>query len=128
MVMDIDTKMEAGDRIQVGWINWREMSGVLSDKGISKLKGYKVCRTVMRPARLQAKETVVFKITNFTWMEGVAMRMLKWMCGVTQKDHLQNEYIRETLKVTNVSSKIQEGKLRWFGYIETMNNTWEESG
>lgn len=42
------------------------------------------------------------------------MRMLKWMSGVTRKD--KNEVITGTVKVTNVSKKMQEVWLRWFSH------------
>ena len=42
------------------------------------------------------------------------MRRLIWMCGVTRKDEIRNEYIR----VANTSSKVTERRLEWFGHLK----------
>ena len=38
---------------------------------------------------------------------------MRWMCGVTKLDRIRNERIRVTTKVTEVSKKEQEIKLKW---------------
>ena len=44
------------------------------------------------------------------------MRMLRWQCGVTLKDRVRNEYIRGSLKIAPISTKVKETRLRWYGY------------
>ena len=44
-------------------------------------------------------------------MNVAEMKMLRWMCGVTRKDRIRNEKIRGTLKVGEISSKMQERRL-----------------
>ena len=39
------------------------------------------------------------------------------MWGVTLRDRVRNEHIRGSVKVTEVSKKVQEARLRWFGHI-----------
>ena len=51
-------------------------------------------------------------------LEVAEMRMLRWMCGLTRKDRVRNERIRETVKVGPMGKKIQESRLRWFGHVE----------
>ena len=50
-------------------------------------------------------------------MDVVEMNMLKWMVGVTRRDRIRNGYIRVTVKVTEISKKIQESRLRWYGHL-----------
>ena len=50
-------------------------------------------------------------------MDVAEMRMLRWMVGVTRRDRIRKEYIRGTVKVTEISKKIQESILRWYGNL-----------
>ena len=50
-------------------------------------------------------------------MDVAEMRMLRWMCGVTREDRIRNEYVRGSVKVVEISKKVQEGRLRWYGHI-----------
>ena len=104
-------------RVQSGWNNWRSASGVLCDRRVPlKLKG-KFHRTVIRPAMLYGTETASMKKTEEKRMDVAEMRMLRWMSGVTREDRIRNEYIRGSTKVIEVSKKVQEGRLRWYGHL-----------
>ena len=108
---------EIKSRIQSGWKNWREVSGVLCDRKVPvKLKG-KVYKTAVRPAMLYGIEGLPVKKTDENRLNVAEMRMLRWMCGVTKKDRIRNEYIRGTVKVIEVSKKAQEARLRWYGHV-----------
>ena len=45
------------------------------------------------------------------------MRMLSWMSGVTKLDRIRNERIRATTKVGEISNKVQESRLKWYGHV-----------
>ena len=45
------------------------------------------------------------------------MRMLRWMSGVTKVDRIRNERIRGTTKVGEISTKVQESRLMWYGHV-----------
>ena len=45
------------------------------------------------------------------------MKMLRWTSGVTKLDRIRNERIRGTIKVTEISKKIQERRLQWYGHV-----------
>ncbi|XP_026679257.1 uncharacterized protein LOC113467333 [Diaphorina citri] len=46
------------------------------------------------------------------------MRLLRWSCGVTRLDRIRNEIIRSKIKVTEISKKIQERRLQWYGHVQ----------
>ena len=50
-------------------------------------------------------------------MTVAGMRMLHWMCRVTKKDKVRNELIRGTVKVADISLKIQERRMKWYGHV-----------
>ena len=43
--------------------------------------------------------------------------MLRWMSGVTKLDRIRNEIIRGTTKVGEISKKVQESRLTWYGHV-----------
>ena len=45
------------------------------------------------------------------------MRILRWMSGVTKLDRIRNERIRGTTKVGEISKKVQESRLKWYGHV-----------
>ena len=108
---------EINHRIQAGWNNWKKVSGVLCDKRISiKTKG-KIYKTCVRPAAMYGSETWPLKKAEENKLNSNEMRMLRWMSGVTKRDMIRNERIRGTTKVTEISKKIQERRLVWYGHV-----------
>ena len=45
------------------------------------------------------------------------MRMLRWMCRVTKLDKIRNERIRGTTKEGEITKKVQERRLEWYGHV-----------
>ena len=45
------------------------------------------------------------------------MRMLQWMCGVTKLDKIRNERIRGATIVGEITKKVQERRLKWYGHV-----------
>ncbi|KAL1450513.1 hypothetical protein WDU94_002867 [Cyamophila willieti] len=96
---------EIAHRVAAAWLNWKRITGVLCDKKMNlKMKG-KVYKTVKR-------------------LEVAEMRMLRWSCGVTRLDRIRNEVIRNKMKVTEVSKKIQERRLQWHGHVERRDENY----
>ena len=104
-------------RVQSGWNNWERVYGVLCDRRMNvKIKG-KVYRTVVRPALIYRAETWALKKAHENKLDVAEMRMLRWMCGVTKLDKIRNERIRGTTKVGEITKKVQERRLKWYGHV-----------
>lgn len=109
---------EINHRVNCGWMNWRRLSAVLCDRKISgNMKG-RLYKRVVRPALMYGAETWAITKAQERKLEVAEMRMLRWMCGLTRRDRVRNERIRETVKVGPLGKKVQESRLRWFGHVE----------
>ena len=112
---DLDAEMT--HRIQTGWQNWKRVSGILCDRRISLRVNGKVYKTVVRPGMMYGAETWAVKKAQEKKLDVAEMRMLRWMSGVTKLDRIRNERIRGTTKVGEISKKVQESRLKWYGHV-----------
>jgi len=106
------------NRIKAAWSKWREVSGVVCDKNMSKRVKGKVYKTMIRPVLMYGAETWALRKKDEVLLERTEMRMLRWILGVSLKDKLRNEDIRNRLEVVNIKEKVREARLRWFGHVE----------
>ncbi|XP_047492047.1 uncharacterized protein LOC125041254 [Penaeus chinensis] len=84
---DGGVEAEISRRIQSGWNNWKKMAGVMCDK---------IHRTVIQPAMLYGLETVPQTKKATRRLEEVAeMKMCRWACGLTIRDRMRNDEMRE---------------------------------
>ena len=115
--MDGSEEREVTIRIQAEWKNWRDVLGVLCDRRIPvQLKG-KVYKTVVRSAMMYGMMAIPIKKVNEKRMNVAERKMLRWMSGVTRRDRIPNMRIRGTVKVAELSKKVQEARLRWYGHV-----------
>jgi hypothetical protein len=115
---DGDIDEDLNHRIKVGWLKWRQASGILYDPRMPlKLKG-RFYRTTIRPAMLYGAECWPTKRRHVQQLSVAEMRMLRWICGNTRRDRVRNDDIRERLEVAPVEEKLVQHHLRWFGHIQ----------
>ena len=76
-----------------------------------------VYKTVVRPAMKDDAETWAMKKAQEKKLDVAEMTMLRWMSGVTKLDGIRNERIRGTTKVGEISKKVQESRLTWYGHV-----------
>jgi len=53
--------------------------------------------------------------------EVIEMRMLRWICGITRRCRVR---VRGTTKVADISKKIQENRLQWYGHVMRRTNDY----
>ena len=108
---------EIKKRVQAGWNGWRKVSRVICDRRLpARVKG-KVYSSVVRLTMVYGLETVAVTKKQVEEMEVAEIKMLKFSMGVTRKDKIRNEYIRGTVKVERLGTKMREGRLRWYGHV-----------
>ena len=44
--------------------------------------------------------------------------MVRWALGVTRKNKIRNEYVRETAKIAKLGDKLRNARLRWYGHVK----------
>ena len=100
------------------------MSGVFCDGNMSlKVKG-KVYRTCVRPAMLYGMETVLVTKYQERKFEVSEMSMLRFTLGLTRKDKVRNERVREVLGMRRFREKAREWRLRWYGHVRRRQETY----
>ena len=90
-----DCKHAILKRIQIGWLKFRKLSGLLIGKGM-RSKGI-IYITCIRPEMLYDSETWPTKVEDIRKMQRSEMRMLRWMTGVSLSERKSNECVRSML-------------------------------
>ena len=88
---DGGTSKEINKRTQCGWNNWRKMSGFLSDKRVPPHVKGRIHKMIVQPAMLYGMETVLVTSSHVKKLEVTGIKMCRWACGHTLRDHVRNE-------------------------------------
>ena len=73
---------------------------------------------VIRPAMLYGAEYWPIKIQHVQQLSVAEIRMLRWICGHTKMDRVQNDDIHDRLEVAPIEEKLVQHRLRWFGHVQ----------
>ena len=118
---DGELDAEVTHRVQSGWKNWKSVWSVVRQENECEDQGEGVQDggnfLVVRPALMYGAETWVLKKAQEKKLEVAGMRMLRWMFGVMKLDKIRNEIIRGTTKVREITKKVQERRLKWYGHV-----------
>ena len=109
---------EINKRTQCGWNNWRKMSGVLCDNRVPPHMKGKIHEMIVQPAMLYGMETVPVTSSHVKKLEVTEMKMCRWACGHTLRDHVRNDNIKERLKVESITERCRKARLMWFGHVK----------
>ena len=70
-----------------------------------------------QPTMLYGMETVPVTSSHVKKLEVIQMKMCRWTCGHTLRDHVRNENIKEILKVESIAERCRKARLGWFGHV-----------
>ena len=57
-------------------------------------------------------------------LERTEMMMVRWVCGVTLKNRITSEELRNRLGIESVSEIVRRGRLRWYGHVKRKPNDY----
>jgi len=52
------------------------------------------------------------------------IKMFRFSLGVTRKDRIKIEYIWGTVKVGQISKKVRESRLQWYGHVKRREDAY----
>ncbi len=118
-VLDCEAGVERGvkARVAAAWGRWREISSLLVNRNIELRSRGRVYEACVRSALLYGAET--WALTN-RLMEVLRCdrRMLRYMAGVRWQDGRSSGEVAEMCGVEDLSAKLRQRRLRWFGHVE----------
>ena len=112
--LDVTISEEGGSeealraRVSAAWGNWRDLSGVTSDKKMPRKLKIKLYMTIIRPVLLYGAECWTVRKKEEQILEKTEMRMLRRIKGVALRDKVKSVDIRKELGVTSIQEKVRE--------------------
>ena len=73
-----------------------------------------IYKMIVQPAMLYGMETVPMTSSHVKKLEVTEMKMCRWACGHTLRDHVKNDNIRERITVANITERSRKATLRLF--------------
>ena len=98
--------------------NWRKMSGVLCDKRVPPPVKGKTHKMIVQRAMLYGVEAVPVTRSHVKKLEVTEMKMCRWACGHTLRDHVRNKNIKKRLNVESITERPKKARLRWFCHVK----------
>ena len=87
-----------------------------------KLK-HQICKTVIRPTMTYWAECWTMKKKDEMLMNKTEMRMLRWIQGVSLREHKRNEEIREAATVQPITTHLMQKRLRRYGHVRRRDDS-----
>ena len=117
------TTTDCKNRVRLTWNKWREVTGVICDKKVPVKLKHKIYKTVIRPTMTYGAECWTMKKKDEMLMNKTEMRMLRWIQGVSLREHKRNEEIREAATVQPIATHLMQKRLRWYGHVSRRDDS-----
>lgn len=115
---DINNRINNANKLYHA-INWP----FIRKKEVSLETKIKIFNSVYVPVLIYGCEAWTLNDRLKSRIQASEMKYLRATIGVTRRDRIRNEYIRERVKVTPILDKIEQRQLGWFGHLTRMTNT-----
>ena len=94
----------------------RSATGVICDKKVPVKLKVKIYQTVIKPTMLYGAECWAMRKKEEYLLNKTEMRMLRWIQGISLKDHIRSEEIRKRLNVMPIVDQVTKRRLSWYGH------------
>ena len=98
------SQADVNNMIRIGWMKWKEVSGVMCDWKMPVELKDRVFKTIIRPAMTYGSECWAVMQKGENKLNSAEMRMLRCARGKTMLDHIRNEDIRTEAHVKPVEA------------------------
>ncbi len=131
-VLDCEAGVERAVRARVAaaWGRWRKISNLLVNRNIGLRSRGRVYEACVRSALLYGAETWALTNRLMEVQRSCDRRMLRYMVGVRWQDGRSSSEVAEMCGVEDLSAKLRQRRLRWFGHAEragggALNEVWD---
>ena len=107
-----EPQADVNNMIRIGWMKWKEVSGVMCDIKMPVELKDRVFETIIRPSVTYGSECWAVKKKNENNINSAEMRMLRSAKGKSRLDDIRNEDIRKEAHMKPVETFL----LKWFGH------------
>lgn len=113
-----DIEIEISSRISNTMrVYWALYQVCFNKKELTKRTKVKIYETILAPILMYGCESWVLSERMKSRIQACEMKILRKIEGVTRRDKLRNENIRQKLNMKGILEKIETQQLRWFGHL-----------
>ena len=112
---------EIDDRITAGWKRFGQYSTFLKDQKMPICLKKKIMDSVILPAMTYGAETWSLTKRQKEKLAVTQRSMERAMLGITRKDKIRNQEIRERTRVDDIIEKAEKSKGQWAGHLARMS-------
>ena len=105
-------------RTRAAWSKWREISGLLLNKGIPLKSRGAVYAACIRSVLMYGTETWSFTKRQEELIRSCDRRFLRYIAGVRLSDRIPSEEIGRWCGLEQLDIEIRRRRLRWFGHVK----------
>ena len=99
----------------------RSIRSLVWNKDVPQKSKEVLYRSYYIPILTYASETWTMKKRDISRIQAGEMKFLRSRIGVTRRDRVRNEKVREMVKEEPLQGRIETSRLRWYGHLKRMD-------